>query len=77
MPTLPHLYKILNEAWKQMVTILHPVTLKRDVQQNQIITIIGAIIDFWSLDNIDSASSSAYHEILVDECAVIANLLEA
>lgn len=70
-------YKMLNEVWKELVTVLHPVTLKKDVQQKQILTLTGGIIDFWSLDNIDSARGRAYHEIIVDECAVIPHLLEA
>lgn len=58
------IYKMLNEVWKQIVTVLQPVASKKDVQLKQLITLTGGIIDFWSLDNIESVRGRVYHEFI-------------
>lgn len=70
-------YKMLNEVWKEAVYLLAPITKRKDTQQKQITLITGAIIDFWSLDNINSARGRKYHRVIIDEAAFVAELEEA
>ena len=70
-------YKMLNEVWKEVVATLAPVTVKKDTQQKQIILITGSLIDFWSLDSINSARGRKYHRVIVDEAAFVAELQNA
>jgi hypothetical protein len=58
-------------------TVLYPVTYKKDVQQISCKPLTGGIIDFWSLDNIDSARGRKYHELLVDDAPQLPHLLNA
>lgn len=56
-------YKMFNKVRKEIVSLLHRVVLKKDVQQKQLATLTGHIIDFWSLDNMDSERGRMYLEI--------------
>ena len=70
-------YKMLSEVWRLAVQTFAPITEKRNVQEHRIEFITGGLLEFWSLDNQDAARGRKYRRIIVDEAAMIANLLDA
>lgn len=70
-------YKMLNEVWKELVTILRPIISKKDENLMQIILINGSVIDFWSLDNFNSSRGRKYKMLIIDEASSVRNLKDA
>lgn len=70
-------YKMLLEVWREAVQILEPITARRSAQERRIEFITGGMLEFWSLDNPDAARGRKYRRIIVDEAAMIANLMDA
>lgn len=70
-------YKDLSEIWKFVKNMLEPVIKNKNEQLKQIELTTGGIIDFWSLDNIDSSRGRKYKRIVVDEVAMIKQFMDA
>ncbi len=70
-------YKMLNEVWRTLVETCHPVILKKSEQEKRIELIGGGVIDFWSLDDPDSARGRKYKRGIIDEAAKVLRLKEA
>lgn len=71
------IYKMLAEVWRAAVETLAPVTKRANSQEMRIELITGGVVDFWSLDNPDSARGRKYKRVIIDEAAMIARLQEA
>lgn len=70
-------YKMLVEVWRQAVSIFAPITTRRSTQDHRLEFVTGGILEFWSLDNPDSARGRKYRRAIIDEAAMIPNLLDA
>lgn len=70
-------YKMLSELWREIVDALKPITASTNTSEHRLELITGGVLDAWSLDSHDSARGRRYKRIIVDECAVIRNLLDA
>lgn len=62
-------YKILIPVWRELATLLAPITSRRSDQEHRIELITGGVVEMWSLDSGDSARSRAYARIVIDEAA--------
>jgi hypothetical protein len=68
-------YKLLAEAWRDMLAILDPVILRKDSNEKRIELITGGVIEAWSFDRSPNAGRSRkYHRVVFDEAAHCANL---
>lgn len=70
-------YKMLLEVWREAAQMLEPITARRSTQERRIEFITGGMLEFWSLDNPDAARGRKYQRIIVDEAAMIPNLMDA
>lgn len=70
-------YKMLLEVWRETSQALKPITQRRNVQERRLEYVTGGLLEFWSLDNPDAARGRRYKRIIVDEAAMIPNLLDA
>lgn len=69
-------YKMLTEVWRTAVGMFAPIIERRSVQDHRLEFITGGTLEFWSLDNPDVARGRRYKRILVDEAAMISNLMD-
>jgi hypothetical protein len=68
-------YKLLAEAWRDMLAILGPVVSHRDANEKRIELITGGVIEAWSFDRTPNAGRSRkYHRVVFDEAAHCQNL---
>lgn len=70
-------YKMLQEVWREAVRVLQPITARVSASENRIENIAGGVLEFWSLDNPDSARGHKYKRIIIDEAAMVPNLMDA
>jgi hypothetical protein len=69
-------YKMLLEVWRECVRLTKPITLRRSAQDHRLEFVTGGILEFWSLENQDAARGRKYRRIIVDEAAMVRNLME-
>lgn len=62
-------YKIMSEAYNELVEMLEPVILRSSKTEGVIRLTTGGRIDFWTLDNERAGRSRKYKKIGVDEGA--------
>lgn len=66
-------YKLLDGVYNECVSILEPITERKN--EHQFIQISGGgKIDFWSLENELAGRSRKYKKVILDECAFTKNL---
>lgn len=70
-------YKMLMEVWRTIVNTCQSITIKKSEQERRIELYGGGVIDFWSLDDPDSARGRKYKRVIVDEAAKVLHLKEA
>jgi hypothetical protein len=70
-------YKMLLEVWREAVRTFAPITKRRSSQERRIEFITGGLLEFWSLDNPDVARGRKYRRVVIDEAAMVANLMDA
>jgi hypothetical protein len=70
-------YKMMLEVWREAAEILKPITKRKNVQERRIENIAGGVLEFWSLDNPDAARGRKYARVIVDEAAMVPNLMTA
>ncbi len=68
-------YKMLAEVWRDVKNVVKPVTQKTSEQDKRLELYGGGVIEFWSLDNPDVARGRKYKLVVVDEAAMVPNLL--
>jgi hypothetical protein len=69
-------YKLLAEFWRELRTILEPVTRMKSEQDHRLELITGGTLECWSLDDPNPARGRKYGKIVVDEAAMVRDLLE-
>ncbi len=70
-------YKMLLEVWREAVRVLKPIATRISASDHRIENIAGGVLEFWSLENQDSARGRKYRRIVVDEAAMIPTLMDA
>lgn len=69
-------YKLMIEIWREALTLLQPVINRKNQQERRIEFITGGLLEFWSLDNPDAARGRRYKRLIVDEAALVRNLVD-
>lgn len=67
-------YKILSDAWRELVAALRDVTEHVDQQERRLELITGGVIECWSLDTPDPARGRKYARALIDEAGMVRDL---
>jgi hypothetical protein len=70
-------YKLLAEAWREIVRATRDVTAKISQQDKRIELITGGSIDCWSLDTPDAGRGYKYARAVIDEAGIVRDLGEA
>jgi len=70
-------YKILADAWRELVRALRPVTTRVQESEHRLELLTGGVIEAWSLDGPDPARGRKYGRAILDECGLVAKLEEA
>lgn len=68
-------YKNLGEDWRELVSILAPITKAKNEQERRIECITGGTVELWSLDNPDVIRGRAYKRWITNEAASVPYLL--
>lgn len=69
-------YKLLAEFWREIRTVLEPVTRSKSEQDHRLELISGGVLECWSLDDPNPARGRRYGLIVLDEAAMVRDLLE-
>lgn len=70
-------YKMLLEVWREASRLLRPISLRVSASDHRIENIAGGVLEFWSLDNPDSARGRKYRRLIADEAAIVPSLMDA
>ena len=70
-------YRMLMEVWRTVLETCNGIIVKKSETERRIEIYGGGVIDFWSLDDIDSARGRKYKRVVVDEAAKVLHLKEA
>ncbi len=68
-------YRYLSEAWRDAVKHLIPYTVRSNVTEHRIELTSGGTIEMWSLDGGNGGRSRKYARAIVDEAAMVPDLL--
>jgi hypothetical protein len=69
-------YKLLAEFWREVRAVLEPVTRLKSEQDHRLELITGGTLECWSMDDPNPARGRKYGLIVVDEAAMVHDLLE-
>jgi hypothetical protein len=69
-------YKLLAEFWREVRAVLAPVTSAKSEQDHRLELRTGGVLECWSLDDPNPARGRKYGLIVVDEAAMVRDLLE-
>ena len=67
-------YKLLNEAWREIVRACHDITERITRQEHRLELITGGVIECWSLDNPDAGRGRKYARAVIDEAGIVRDL---
>jgi hypothetical protein len=70
-------YKLLAEAWREIVRATQDVTARVSQQDKRLELITGGSIDCWSLDTPDAGRGYKYARAVIDEAGIVRDLGEA
>jgi Terminase RNaseH-like domain len=70
-------YRLLSDAWRSLVSTLQPVTARKNEAEHRLELLTGGSLECWSLDNPDAGRGRAYHQIVIDEAAIVRDLEQA
>ena len=69
-------YKLLAEFWRNVRNLLQPITILKSEQDHRIEMMGGGVLECWSLDDPNPARGRKYRKIVVDEAAMVRDLLD-
>jgi hypothetical protein len=69
-------YKLLEESWRELKRLLGPTIVQKSEQEHRLELYGGGTIECWSMDTGDPARGRKYKRIVVDEAAMVPNLLD-
>ncbi|MGA2772541.1 MAG: hypothetical protein ABSG26_17155 [Bryobacteraceae bacterium] len=70
-------YRLLSDTWRELQTRLYPVTVSKSEQEHRVELQGGGVVEMWSLDSPDAGRGRAYAAVVLDECALVAELEHA
>lgn len=70
-------YKMLAEVWRNAVELFQPITIRKNATERRIEFNNGGLLEFWSLENPDSARGRRYRRLIIDEAAMVPGLMDA
>ncbi len=68
-------YRFLSEAWRDMVKLLGPYTVRSNATEHRIELVTGGVVEMWSLDGGNAGRSRKYARAIVDEAAMVPALM--
>lgn len=69
-------YKLMVEVWREVTQTLKPIITRQNASDRRIELITGGVLEFWTLDNPDAGRTRRYKRIIVDEAALVKNLMD-
>src|SRR5262245_61150812 len=69
-------YKLLAEFWREIRNTTRAVTAQKSEQDHRIELVTGGTVECWSLDDPNPARGRKYSTIVVDEAAMVRDLME-
>lgn len=69
-------YKLLTEAWRQIVATARPVLRGANYTDKRMDLITGGVIEFWTLEDSDAGRSRKYARAIIDEAGLVKGLLD-
>lgn len=69
-------YKLLAEFWRDVRNVLQSVTVQKSEQDHRVEMLGGGVLECWSLDDPNPARGRKYGLIVVDEAAMVRDLLD-
>jgi hypothetical protein len=70
-------YRMMQENYRALKNILAPVITRASETEHRVEVLTGNVIDFWSLDNPDSARGRKYGYVAINEAAMVKALMDA
>lgn len=67
-------YKLLDEAWRDILLALRDVPREIDKQQRRIALCTGGTVECWTLDHDDPARGRKYALVVIDEAGIVRDL---
>ena len=67
-------YRYLADPWRDIERILQPAVVKIDRVEKRVDLLTGGVLDFWSLDSVDSGRGRRYDRIIIDEAGIVRDL---
>jgi hypothetical protein len=67
-------YRVMQNVWKDLVEVLHPVIVRYNQQQWRIEVVGGGFVELWSLEKSDSMRGRSYALMIIDEAATVPRL---
>jgi hypothetical protein len=64
-------YKLLTEAWRDMLIVLAPVVKTRNATDRRIELTTGGVIEFWTLEDDNAGRSRKYRRVIIDEAGLV------
>jgi hypothetical protein len=68
-------YKYLYDVWRDLIKMLEPYTARSNVTEMRIDLVTGGWVDMWSLDGGNAGRGRKYARVIIDEAAMVPNLL--
>jgi len=70
-------YKYMAPSWREIRSVLAPITKDRSEQERRIEIITGGVLEMWSFDsNPDAGRSRKYKLAIVNEAGLVSRLME-
>lgn len=70
-------YPMMLEVWREAARTLRPIASKVNAQERRIELLTGGVLEFWSLTEPDSVRGRKYARAVLDEAAMVRDLLRA
>lgn len=67
-------YKLLLEAYRDLLDMLRPVVRRKSDQEKRIELVTGGLIEFWTLEDQDAGRSRKYRRVVIDEAGLVKDL---
>lgn len=69
-------YDIMLEVWDEVCEILDPLIATKNKSEKRIKLITGGKLEFWTLEKPNAGRSRKYARVIVDEAAMVKNLID-
>lgn len=70
-------YKNISDTWRQLIRAFKPITVRKLETEHRLELITGGALEMWSLDKDDVARGRKYKLVVIDEAAMVPNLVNA